>query len=252
MKVFCIANQKGGIGKTTTATAIASILDAKGYKTLLIDTDPQGNSSDTYRAVIKDTATLYDVILHKDPIPLAEAIQHTEMGDIVAADPLLKGADLSFEKDGNEYFKLQEALEELKGYDYVVIDTAPTDNLLLKNCLNAADEVIIPVTPDRYGIQGLAELNKTIVSQQKRNNPKLKIAGLLLVKFKQRTTLAQDVKTALEKISEQMKTKVFKTTIRESVKAQQAQATRTTLIKFAPTSTTATDYKDLVKELGIK
>ena len=74
----------------------------------------------------------------------------------------------------------------------------------------------------------------------------------MLVKFKQRTTLAQDVKTALEKISEQMKTKVFKTTIRESVKAQQAQATRTTLIKFAPTSTTATDYKDLVKELGIK
>ena len=248
MKIFCVANQKGGIGKTTTATALASIL-AKKNKVLLIDADPQGNSSDTYRAKIKDQATLFDVILDSDPIPLKDAIQTTEIGDIVASDPLLKEADRRFPKDGNEYFILDDAIKGLKGYDYVVIDTAPADNLLLKNCLNASNYVIIPVTPDRYGIQGLADLNQTISAQKQRNNPNLKIAGLLLVKYKANTNLAKGVKEALEGVAKDMKTKVFNTTIRESVKAQNAQAFRTTLINYAPKSTTAQDYLQFVDEL---
>lgn len=249
-KVFCVANQKGGIGKTTTATAIASILNEMGYKTLLIDADPQGNSTDTYRAISKDTPTLYDVILdYEDPLPIMDAIQHTEIGDIVASDPELKGADNIFASDGEEYFRLQEALEGLKGYKYVVIDTAPADNKLLKNCLIAADKIVIPITADRYAIQGLADLNKTIQIQKKRNNPKLQIAGLLLVKFKQRQKLAQEVKAALSDISKKMNTKVFNTTIRESTVAQKAQAARTTLVKYNPKCTTAIDYKDFVNEL---
>ena len=250
MKVFVIANQKGGIGKTTTATAIASILNSQKKKTLLIDADPQGNSTDTYRAEIKDTATLYDVLLDReDPLPIAEAIQHTEAGDIVASDPALKEADQKLPNDGNEYFLLQDALEGLTGYDFVVIDTAPADNKLLKNCLIAANEVIIPVTPDRYGIQGLAELNRTIVSIQKRNNPKLRIAGLLLVKYHERLLLAKEVKNTLEQVAGQMNTILFETTIRESTNAQKAQAARTTLPKFAPQSTTAVDYENFIYEL---
>ena len=249
-KVICVANQKGGIGKTTTATAIASILNEKGYKTLLIDADPQGNSTDTYRAATSHTATLYDVILDlEDPLPADEAIQHTEIGDIIASDPLLKEADTKFPNDGEEYFRLKDALEKLKGYDYIVIDTAPADNKLLKNCLVAATKIVIPITADRYAIQGLADLNKTIATQKKRNNPKLKIAGLLLVKYKQRQTLAQEVKAALEDIAEKMDTKVFETTIRESAMAQKAQAARTTLIKYNSSCTTATDYRALVEEL---
>ena len=93
MKTIIEANQKGGIGKTTTATAVASILNAKGYKTLLIDADQQGNSSDTYRAAIEGRATLFDVLLDEERISLEEAIQHTESGDIVASDPLLRKAD---------------------------------------------------------------------------------------------------------------------------------------------------------------
>ena len=119
MEVICIANQKGGIGKTTTATALASILAEQGKKTLLIDADPQGNSTDTYRAISKDTATLYDVILDRDdPLPIAEAIQHTEIGDIVASDPELKKADITLANDAAALYILREALEELKGYDY--------------------------------------------------------------------------------------------------------------------------------------
>lgn len=248
--VICVANQKGGIGKTTTATAIASILNDMGKKTLLIDADPQGNSTDTYRAISKDTPTLYDVILDiEDPLPAAEAIQKTEIGDIIASDPALKEADTKFPSDGDEYFRLQEALSKLEGYKYVVIDTAPADNKLLKNCLVAADYVVIPITADRYAIQGLSDLNKTINTQKKRNNPNLKVAGLLLVKYKKRQTLAQEVKVALEDIAQKMNTKVFSTTIRESAVAQKAQAARTTLIKYNPSCTTAEDYKALVKEL---
>ena len=206
-KTICIANQKGGIGKTTTATAIASILQEKGYKSLLIDADPQANSTDTYRASYRDVPTLYDVILdYEDPLDINEAIQHTEIGDIIAADPALKKADSIFTDDGNEYFRLKDSLSSLKDYDYVVIDTAPTDNKLLKNCIIAADKIVIPITADRYAIQGLSDLNKIIQNQKKRNNPSIEIAGLLLIKFKQRQTLAKEVKTALDDISQLMNT----------------------------------------------
>lgn len=248
--VICVANQKGGIGKTTTATAISSILNSRGKKTLLIDADPQGNSSDTYRASWKDVATLYDVILdYQDPLPIMEAIQHTEIGDIIASDPKLKEADTLFQRDGNEYFRLQDALENLTGYDYVVIDTAPADNVLLKNCIDAANLLVIPVTPDRYSLQGLSDLNRTIIGQQKRNNKNLKVAGLLMVKFKPRQTLSREVKCALDSIAVQMHTKVFTTYIRESSAAQKAQAARTVLIQYDPKSTTAEDYRNFVTEL---
>lgn len=250
MEVIVVANQKGGIGKTTTATALASILSAQKKRTLLIDADPQGNSTDTYRAVSKDVATLYDVVLDRDdPLPISEAIQKTEIGDIVASDKELKKADITLSNDASALYILKEALAELKGYDYVVIDTAPADNMLLKNCLVAANKVVIPITADRYAIQGLADLNKTLLSVKKYQNPDLEIAGLLLVKYKGRQKLAQEVKDTLEDISAQMNTKVFKTTIRESANAQKAQAARTTLIQYAPKCTTAQDYVDFTKEL---
>lgn len=250
MKVYVVANQKGGIGKTTTATALASILQEKGFKTLLIDTDVQGNSTDTFRAKVQGTATLFDVLLDVERIPITEAIQHTEMGDIVASDPLLRRADSILDADrADGMFRLKDELDNLKGYDYVVVDTAPAVNSILQNCLVAADEVIIPITADRYGIQGLAELNNTINATKKRQNRGLKVAGLLLVKFNRRTLLAKEVKESLEKIATEMNTKLFNTTIRESTKAREAQATRTTLIKYDNKCTTAEDYIAFVDEL---
>lgn len=251
MKIYCIANKKGGIGKTTTATNLASILADRGYKTLLIDADPQCNSTDTYRAKVKDTPTLFDVLLDYDePTSITEAIQHTEIGDIVASDPLLNEAETKFRNEsGEEYFRLKDSLEQLKGYDYVVIDTAPADNKLLKNCLIAADEVIIPITADRYGIQGLSELNHTINTIRKRNNPELKIAGLLMIKYKERLKLAQEVLEGLTAVSEQLGTKVFKTKIRESTGTQQAQAQRTTVVKYDKKNNTAIDYMSFADEL---
>lgn len=251
MKIYCIANKKGGIGKTTTATNLASVLSDKGYKTLLIDADPQCNSTDTYRAQIKDTATLYDVLLdYEDPTSITDAIQHTEIGDIVAADPLLNDAETQFRNDGgDEYFRLKDSLDQLTGYDYVIIDTAPADNKLLKNCLIAADEVIVPVTADRYGIQGLSDLNHTINTIRKRSNPNLKIAGLLMIKYKDRLKLAQEVLDGLTAVSSQLGTQVFKTKIRESTGTQQAQAQRTTVVRYDPRNNTAIDYVKFTDEL---
>ena len=247
MKTYVIANQKGGIGKTTTATALASILNDMGHKTLLIDTDIQRNSTDTYRAKVEGESTLFDVLLESENnrIPISEAIQHTEAGDIVAADPLLRRADAIL--DG--MFRLKDALAKLEGYEYVVIDTNPSINAMLQNCLVAADEVIIPLTADRYGIQGLSDLYNTINATKKRQNINLKISGLLLIKYKNRTRLDREVKESLDSISEHMNTSVFNTTIRESVKAKEAQATRNTLINYDKKCTTFIDYMDFVNEL---
>lgn len=248
MKVICIANQKGGIGKTTTATALSSIL-SKEYRTLLIDADQQGNSSDTYRAKIEGNATLYDVLIDEHSIPLKEAIQHTDEGDIVASDPLLREADAKLSGDSDADYRLQDALSSLENYDYVIIDTAPAINHLLYNALIAADEVVIPITADRYGLQGLAQLSEVIKKIKHRQNQKLKIAGLLLVKYNPRTLLSRDVLSSLQKIAEEIGTKVFTTTIRESTKAREAQAVRKALLDYAPSSTTAVDYVNFVNEL---
>lgn len=249
MEIIVVANQKGGIGKTTTATALATTLAKKGYSTLLIDADMQGNSTDTYRAEIEGKATLYDVLLETNRISINEAIQKTIVGDIVAADPLLRKSDEVLNGDVNGLFRLQDALEELSGYDYVIIDTAPSMNTLLYNCLIASDKVIIPVTADRYGLQGLSQLSQTIQAIKRRQNQNLKIAGLLLVKFNPKTRLSQEVKESLESIAVQMNTKLFKTYIRESTKAKEAQALRKALIDYAPNSTTSLDYIAFTNEL---
>jgi len=250
-KTIVIANQKGGIGKTTTATAMATILKKKGFKTLLIDTDPQCNSSDSYRAKIEDEPTLFDVILDDETIPASEAIQTTDCGDIIPSDPLLRNADNILGSNLNGVFRLQEKLDELKNnnhYDYIIIDTNPVLNTILFSALIAADDLIIPITADRYAIQGLVQLQETLDTIKKRYNPNLKIIGLLLVKFNRRTRLSQEIQESLEKISGQLNTKLFKSTIRESIKVREAQAVRESLIDYASKSTSAEDYMEFVNE----
>ena len=242
LKIITLANQKGGIGKTTTATCLAAILNEWGHKTLLVDTDVQCNSTDTFRAATEDVATLYDLILDDDPCTLEEAIQHTEAGDIIASDPGLEEADVKL-RDTDAFFKLKDALEGLEGYEYVVIDTNPAVNVMLHNALVAADEVIIPVTADRYTVKGLSQL------VQKRLNPKLRIRGLLLVRYDERTNLNKSIGKSLLDIADQIGTKVFDTYIRDSVKCRESQTERMTLIKYAPKCTTEQDYEAFVKEL---
>ena len=245
---YVIANQKGGIGKTTTATTLAGVLGKKG-KTLLIDADPQGNSTSTYQAVIEDQATLYDVMVDSDPLPIEDAIQHMENGDIVASDPLLAKAGKLLDGNVEGLYRLQDALDVLDGYDYIVIDTAPSLDVVLYNCLIAADQVIIPVTADAYAMQGLSKLNDTIKAVQKRQNPKLQIAGLLLVKYGGRSRLEKNVREEITDVANQIGTKLFATAIRECVKTKEAQMNKKLLIDYAPNCTTMQDYRAFVEEL---
>ncbi len=246
--VFVVANQKGGIGKSTTATNLAGILGKKA-KTLLIDADPQGNSSSTYEAKIEDVATLYDVIIDSDKLPIRDAIQHTANGDIVASDPLLVKAEKMLDGDVEGFYRLKDALEDLDDYKYIVIDTAPSLNIILYNCLIAADKVIIPVTADSYAMQGIQQLYDTIMAVKRRQNRELTIAGLLLVRYSGRSNLEREIRDSIEDSAKQMNTKLFKTVIRECVKTKEAQEHKKLLIDYAPNCTTCLDYQEFAKEV---
>ena len=247
--IISVANQKGGIGKTTTATSLATILSDKGYKTLLIDSDLQGNSTDTFRAKFEGVSTLYDVLLEEHPSNINDVIQQTEMGDIIASDPLLREADSKLSSKGISGYKiLKKALANLTGYDFVIIDTAPTVNMVLRNVLVASDYVIIPITADRYGFQGLYEFN-ILIQDAKELNEKLKIAGIVLVRYNSRTILAREVRESLLNETRAMGTKLFETSIRECNRVKEAQTMQSTLIKYDRNCSAAKDYINLVDEL---
>lgn len=251
MKVITIANQKGGIGKTTTATTMAGILQERGYKVLLIDADPQRNSTAVYNAKTDGEATLYDVLAGNPRIDINEAIQHTENGDIVASDKLMRDADIIFLQDSaNGIYRLQDALEKLdKSYDYVIIDTNPTIDRIMYNALVCADHVIIPTSAALFGVMGLSDLVETMSAIKKRSNPKLDILGILIVAYKGNTNFAKSVREQLNSVAEQIGTKIFKTPIRASIKVEESQASMTPLNRYAPKCTSCIDYNTFIDEL---
>lgn len=246
-KVIAITNQKGGIGKTTTAVNLCAALNKQGYKTLLIDADGQCNSTDTCRAQVEGVSTLYDLLFEKgDPI---ECIQKASFTDIIASDPLLIDADKRFPSDASKSFQLKESCQQvLPLYDYIIIDTPPNLGGMLINALTFADEVIVPVTCDRYGMQGIDELYKTISATKKYANPGLKVAGILFIKYHANTVLSREITDALPNIMNTLGTIVFNTKIRESEACKKSQSARMSVIEFDKYSTTARDYVALGDE----
>jgi len=246
--IYSISNQKGGIGKTTTAQAMANGLNRKGYKTLLIDLDPQGNLSLSMGADPMQI-TIYEAIEGK--ATAADTIQHTDQGDIIPSNIMLSGADmeLNARTTGREY-ALKELISPLKAlYDYIVIDTAPSLGILTINSLTAADRVIIPLSADIFSIAGLGQLYNTINSVIKYTNAGLKVEGILLTKFNERTILNRDLKAAIEETAAKLHTKLFSTYIREGVAIREAQAQETSIFDYAPGSNPAIDYSDFISEL---
>lgn len=246
MKCIAVINQKGGVGKSTTAATVAAGLSLQGYKTLSIDLDAQANL--TYTAGAKTTgATALGVLTGE--AKAENAIQHTESGDIIAANKALAGADAFIADTGKEY-RLKEALESVKSaYDYIIIDTPPALGILTINALTACDSVIIPAQADIYSLQGIEQLAETMKPVKKYCNPALKIEGILLTRYSPRSVLSREVAELAEQLAARLGTKVFKATIREAIAVKEAQISQQTLYQYAPKAKVTEDYTALIEEL---
>lgn len=253
MTTISICSQKGGIAKTTTATALAACLARRRaskhspqFNVLLIDTDQQCNASDTYRAEWDDVPTLYDVIIAdgNSRVNINDAIQHTEAGDIIAGHPLLRQASSA------QLYRLRDALKDLEGYDFVILDPPPSIGPMLSCVLTASDYTIIPVSGDRYGIQGLEQIWAVIQAVQKTSNKQLQVAGALLVRFDRRLLISRAVENVLEKqVPSLLHSRLFATRIRDTIKVREAQSARMLLADYAKDCTAAQDYESFTDEV---
>lgn len=242
--VISIALQKGGVGKSTTAQALASTLGFKHKKTLLIDMDSQCNV--TYSSGVDSPQyTIFDVL--GEGCRADEALIHCKYYDLLAADYNLTKVEMAEEVEPT---LLKKVLDPIKSnYDYIIIDTPPALGNLSFNSLVASDYIVIPTEPRPFALQGLGALNNTIEIVRNSLNPNLKVLGILLIKYHNRTVLNRDIKQMIEDYAKKINTTVFKATIRESIAVPEAQTVRQPLIDYAKSSNPNIDYKAFTTEL---
>lgn len=246
MKTIAIINQKGGVGKSTTALALGAGLSLKGYNVLYVDLDAQGNLSYTLNA---DTQGYNAMGVLQRPETIKEEIQYFEDGDLLASSPALSGADTILIETGKEY-RLKEALQLVSNnYDYCIIDTPPALNTLTINALTACAGIIIPAQADIYSLQGISQLQQTIKTIKTYCNKDLYIMGILLTRFNGRSIISKDVAELMEETATQLNTKVYNTKIRECTALKEAEATKQSIYSYAPKSNATIDYTAFTKEI---
>lgn len=244
--VLAVINQKGGVGKSTTAQQIAAALSFIGKKVLAIDLDAQGNLSYIMGAGAGELNAL-DVL--QEPGSIGEAIRHTQQGDIIASAKGLAIADQLIADTGKEY-RLKEALAALPvKYDYIIIDTPPALGVLTINALAACSGAIIPAQADVLSLQGIAQLSETIDRVRKYCNPGLQITGIVLTRYNGRAVISREIAELTAETAAKLHTKVFNTKIRECTAIKEAQAMKQDIFKYAPRSNAAADYRELAEEI---
>ncbi len=257
VKIITVNVQKGGVGKSTTVHELSSNLTKKGYKVLAIDLDPQQNLSKFSGAPLTEYYTIYEVL--KGECDFIDAIHFKEVEDnkvnnydVCTAHKKLEDAEKEF-GDWSDVYRLTDVLKPIKdNYDYIIIDTQPKLGILPNMALTAADYVIIPVEASAAGIQGMGQLFERIdriTHPVRGSNKDLKVIGMLLTMYSDRTNLEKSIKNQLQTTADRTNTKIFSTAIREGVAIKEAQAFKTSVLYHAPKSKPCVDYMNFTNEL---
>jgi chromosome partitioning protein len=247
-KVLAITNQKGGVGKTTTAVNLSASMSLHKKKILLIDIDPQGNTSSGIgldRSKVK--RCIYDVLINQ--VPIREIILQSKIKnlDVLPSTIQLAGAEIELVNYISRENKLKHAIKSIKDdYDYIIIDCPPSLGLLTLNSLTAADSVIIPIQCEYYALEGIGQLLNTINLVRENLNSSLEIEGILLTMYDTRTNLSRDV---IEEVKKNFKGKIFKSIIPRNVRVSEAPSYGKPVVLYDAKSKGAIAYKKLAQEV---
>jgi chromosome partitioning protein len=247
--ILAITNQKGGVGKTTTAINLAAALSMKGLRTLLVDLDPQANSSMSFVDVHSLERSIYDALVEPG-VGIADImVPADKMPGLQIAPASISLANLEAKLIGDidGHFRLKDALAKVSdAFDYIVIDTPPTLGRITVNALVASSHVLIPIQSSYFAMEGTDDLLETIDKVKARANPQLQILGAVITLYDKRTLLARDIRSEIRKV---FGNKIFKTTISKSVRLEESPAYRESIFTFAPKSTGAFEYYKLSEEV---
>ena len=245
-KVISVANQKGGVGKTTTAVNLSALLAKKGKKVLLIDTDPQGNATSGVGVDKTVSFSVYDVLV--DDVEIENTLQLTEMKnlEVCPSNINVAGAEVQLVSKENREYKLKKKIEKIKNdYDYLIIDCPPSLGLVTLNAFTASDSVLIPIQCEYYALEGLGQLINTINLVKKRLNKELVIEGALLTMYDARTNLSNQV---VKEVKNYFDDKVYKTVIPRNVKLSEAPSYGMPICMYDARSKGSRCYDKFAKE----
>ena len=246
--VVAIVNQKGGVGKSTTAINLAAYLAATGERLLVVDMDPQGNATSGLGVSPDSNGCMYDVLLEGKPLQDVALKTNVEGMDVAPATINLVGAEVELVSTLAREFKLRRAIEKLppEAYNRVLLDCPPSLDLLTLNALTAADEILIPVQCEYYALEGLTQLMQSIRMVREELNPRLRVGGVLLTMFDPRTNLAHQV---ADEVRSFFGERVFRTIIPRNVRLSEAPSFGMPIALYAPRSSGAAAYASVADEV---